>query len=41
VLSDTEAEASDGAVPTSRTCCIELVEAKPSPQIATDTAISG
>ena len=26
---------------TSRTCCIELVEANPSPQIATEQAISG
>ena len=31
---------SGGAAATSRTCCIELVEAKPSPQIATAPAIN-
>ena len=40
-LSDTEADASAGAAVTSLTCCIELVEANPMPQIATATAISG
>ena len=37
----TVADASPGAAATSRTCCIELVEAKPSPQIATAIAIAG
>ena len=41
VLRDTEADASDGAAATRRTCCIELLEAKPSPQIAAEHAISG
>src|ERR1700722_6776770 len=41
VLSDTDAEASSGAAATRRTCCIELLEAKPSPQIAAAHPISG
>src|ERR1700722_9890977 len=41
VLSDTEAEASVGAAATRRTCCIELLEAKPRPQIAPEHAING
>jgi hypothetical protein len=30
-----------GAAPTSRTCCIELLDTNPMPQIATDAAING
>ncbi len=39
VLSDTDAVPSAGAAPISRTCCIELLEAKPRPHTATPAAM--
>ena len=39
MLSETDAEASGGAAATSLTCCIELAEANPRPQTATEIAI--
>ena len=40
MFSETDAPANGGAAPTSRTCCMELVEAKPRPQTLTPNAIA-